>query len=428
MIDPSEGQGPAAAVQALGVPGPVASGLAAVLGPDAAQRVATDPWLVLEAGDVTPVQADRFAAGRLGGLDPGDPRRVVALCRWVIRRVGHSGATLVAREVVLAALAGLGLGESAVAVAVEHGGVVATADGSLLALAEVAAAEQELAGHVERAGTQGADRLLVVSGPPGPWRDAAVAAAAGEGTTGGGTTSGGTTGGGTTLIRDRAERLDTHAVLALLREVGDGGRVVLAGDPCARHAAPGRVLADLVERDRVAVRRVEAHASTALGRLATAVRVGRLEPADPAEHSLVVAPVDSVEKARHRVLQLVSDSIPGRLGLGAAHIAVVTLRETGPLGAGALRGHLQAEGVHVRVSRVDELDESPVPAVVLVLAADATGSLERTMLVSAVGAASAHLSVVTQVGSVLAQALARPPAVPRTGLAARLGPLEGSAG
>src|SRR6185437_2021095 len=84
-------------------------------------------------------------------------------------------------------------------------------------------------------------------------------------------------------------------------------------------------------------------AGGAIARLATAVRGGRLPPVDSADHEVVVVPARGSAECAHRVVQLVTDSIPRALGIDPGQIQVVTPVHRGPAGTIALNAALKAK-------------------------------------------------------------------------------------
>ena len=79
------------------------------LGEHAADRVAEDPWCVLEVPGVAPQAADALARVALEHAEPGDPRRSRALIGWLLGswadRAWHQGWIGIA-GIVLGAVAG----------------------------------------------------------------------------------------------------------------------------------------------------------------------------------------------------------------------------------------------------------------------------------------------------------------------------------
>jgi exodeoxyribonuclease V alpha subunit len=84
-------------------------------------------------------------------------------------------------------------------------------------------------------------------------------------------------------------------------------------------------------------------AGGAIARLATAVRGGQLPPVDSADREVVVVPARGSADCAHRVVQLVTDSIPRALGIDPGQIQVVTPVHRGPAGTIALNAALKAK-------------------------------------------------------------------------------------
>ncbi|RZS80047.1 hypothetical protein EV189_3527 [Motilibacter rhizosphaerae] len=313
-----------------------------------------------------------------GPLPPPGPDRGRLLVRWLLEREAVAGSTWMPAPVALSALAALDVADPAAALraALEQDDAALVDDG-VLALPEVALAEEEAAEQVERLlVTEG--RLRVVVDPAGD-----------------------------------AHRLGLVDAAATLEQVDDGGELDLRGDPAALPAGPGQVLRDLVASGAVEVEQVELPLASALDRLRAGVRRGALPP--PAEladdaRSVVVVPVSSDEEAAHRTGQLVAVSVPRAFGSAPD---VVTLRRRT---ARALDEQL---GVPVRT--VGELAGARSEALVLVLPPSAAGSATRELLVTALAVPRVHVSLVTGLGAELPRAVAARAARPRrTRLAALL--------
>jgi exodeoxyribonuclease V alpha subunit len=139
------------------------------------------------------------------------------------------------------------------------------------------------------------------------------------------------------VVVDEASMLDAELAAALLQACADGTHLLLVGDPAQLPSiGPGRVLADVVDSAAVPVtelltlyRQAE---GGAIARLATAVRGGVLPPVDDPGREVVVVPARGSEQAAHRVVQLVTDSIPRALSIPAAAVQVVTPVHRGPAG------------------------------------------------------------------------------------------------
>ncbi|MDT0331996.1 helix-hairpin-helix domain-containing protein [Nocardiopsis lambiniae] len=141
------------------------------------------------------------------------------------------------------------------------------------------------------------------------------------------------------LCESMAVGVTRAAALASL--CSDGAHLVLLADPRqAPSATPGRVAEDIV-RSRTAhtaeVASPEEEAGPGpIAALALAVSEGEVPHVDAPGREVVRVPAASAEEAAHRVVQLVTDSIPRALGVPAEEVRVVAAREDGPAGARAL--------------------------------------------------------------------------------------------
>lgn len=309
--------------------------------------------------------------------------------------------------------------------ATQSGSVVVDEVG--VSLTPVADAERTLAHHLHRLLRGDPDGVAVLAGPPGPARDAALAPtttlaptagrvrivdAATEGLAGrapGGSVHDGMAA-GDALVVTNADMLGLRRAAALLSEMPDGARLELVGDPEALPGggapAAGAVLADMVASGVVPIHRIGRDGAgdpTALGRLDDALRAGRLPPLDPDDHDLVVLPVSSVDQLRRRVDQLVRVSIPRAYQVGEPDVGVLAVRGGGSAGAVALADLVAG---HATAHDIAQAAGHRWLAVVLVLPAEAAGSVTVPLLCSALGTAERHLSIVTGLGDELARLVA----------------------
>jgi exodeoxyribonuclease V alpha subunit len=140
--------------------------------------------------------------------------------------------------------------------------------------------------------------------------------------------------------------LDAELATALVEACPDGARLLLVGDPAQLPSiGPGRVLGDIIDSGAVPVteltRLYRQRDGGVIARLATAVRGGMLPAVDSPDREVVVLPARSSGDAAHRVMQLVTDSIPRALGIPAADIQVITPVHKGPAGTLALNQALK---------------------------------------------------------------------------------------
>jgi exodeoxyribonuclease V alpha subunit len=149
------------------------------------------------------------------------------------------------------------------------------------------------------------------------------------------------------VVVDEASMLDVELAVALLEACADGTHLLLVGDPAQLPSiGPGRVLADLVESGAAPVTELSTlyrqAEGGAIARLATAVRGGTLPRVEAADREVVVVPAAGSAEAAHRVVQLVTDSIPRALGIPADDVQVVTPVHRGPAGTVELNAALKA--------------------------------------------------------------------------------------
>lgn len=149
------------------------------------------------------------------------------------------------------------------------------------------------------------------------------------------------------IVVDEVSMLDSELAAALFEACADGTHLLLVGDPAQLPSiGPGRVLGDLLASGRVPVTELKTlyrqAEGGAIARLATAVRSGELPAVDSPDREVVVVPATGSAQAAHRVVQLVTDSIPRALGIPAADIQVVTPVHRGPAGTIELNRALKA--------------------------------------------------------------------------------------
>ncbi|HMC71844.1 MAG TPA: AAA family ATPase, partial [Mycobacteriales bacterium] len=282
------------------------------------------------------------------------------------------------------------------------------------------------------------------------------------------------------VVVDETSMLDVELASALVDACADGTHLLLVGDPAQLPSiGPGRVLGDVLDSGVIpAVELTTLHRQAeggTIARLAAAVREGDLPPVDDPSREVVVLPVGGGGEAAHRVVQLVTDSIPRALGIPSADVQVVTPVHRGPAGtialnqvlksrlnpgSGALHGfdvgdrvvatanHLDdgfANGevgvvtgivdgslavdfaggpvvvppkalsdlVHGWAITVHRAQGSEWPAVVAVMPPEAGGMLSRPLVYTALTRAQRHLSVVHAAGPALARGVRDVGARPR---------------
>ncbi|GAA1073671.1 helix-hairpin-helix domain-containing protein [Nocardiopsis metallicus] len=124
----------------------------------------------------------------------------------------------------------------------------------------------------------------------------------------------------------------------LVSSCADDAHLVLLADPDqAPSATPGRVVADVAtSRTAHVAALADDAAPSPVSVLAGAVAEGGWPQVEAPGREVVQVPAASAEEAAHRVVQLVTDSIPRALGIDADQVQIVTAREDGPAGARSL--------------------------------------------------------------------------------------------
>ncbi len=508
-----------ASAGALALPDRVAVAAREVFGERAASVIAADPWAVLALPAVRPEQADAYARSRLGPeAAPHDARRQARLLAWLVGRAARDGHTMLPARVAAAALAAYGITDEPASIGstVEASGLTVWPDGSL-ALRDLAAAEQTIADHVAGLSSgsgNGADArpaglldagVAALTGFPGADVDQAIgelAAAARERdlpvtliapTAGAVRRLAGVAGPGTALtageavgqlagspespglvVVGHAQALDVVRTAAVLEAAAGAGCIVLAGDARALSPldGPGSPFQDIVTSGIVPVHDVEpapphGDAVATLDALGRCVGAGVLPRVDAADKQVVIVPARDGEHTLRRVETLVTQSIPGALGIDPDDIAVLTPASRGVAGVKSLNAQLKAavnpgpgalggfdvgdrvvliaDAADVSVGPGDvgvvtgeadgallvEIAGRPVtvppplrsrvrharaltvaraatgwwPAVVLAFPGESAGLLSRALLRTAIGTAGGHLSVVHGSGPAVAYAV-----------------------
>jgi exodeoxyribonuclease V alpha subunit len=150
------------------------------------------------------------------------------------------------------------------------------------------------------------------------------------------------------VVVDEASMLDVELAAALLRSCPDGAHLMIVGDAAQLPSiGPGQVLADLIASTAVPVVELQTlyrqESGGAIARLATAVRAGDLAVVDAPDREVVVVPARGSADCAHRVVQLMTDSIPRVLGIPVEQIQVVTPVHRGPAGTIELNAALKAQ-------------------------------------------------------------------------------------
>lgn len=148
------------------------------------------------------------------------------------------------------------------------------------------------------------------------------------------------------IVVDEASMLDVELAAALLSACPDGAHLLFVGDAAQLPSiGPGHVLGDLIDSGTLPVTSLETlyrqAEGGAIARLATAVRAGELPAVDDPTREVVVVPARGSAEAAHRVVQLVTDSIPRALNVPADQVQVVTPVHRGGAGTLALNKALK---------------------------------------------------------------------------------------
>lgn len=148
------------------------------------------------------------------------------------------------------------------------------------------------------------------------------------------------------IVVDEASMLDAELCAALLDACAEGSHLLLVGDPAQLPSiGAGRVLADIIASGTVPVTELTTlyrqRDGGDIAKLATAVRGGDLIAVESPEKEVVVVPAREAAEAAHRVVQLVTDSIPRALNIKPDDIQVVTPVHKGPAGTRELNRALK---------------------------------------------------------------------------------------
>jgi hypothetical protein len=352
------------------------------------------------------------------------------LVRRVVDRAARDGSTVVGADVVAAALAASGVVDPAPGAqhAFEAGMVTAYPQERLFGHPQWADLEERFADEVVRLVTGGGpDAVSVVTAPrdtdPRPVVQPVVAAVDAAGGRVARTRSDrvpaqlGVLPEADLVVVGRADLLGLEVAVQLAEALREGSRLILVGDPHLPPAeGPGRVLVDLVESAAVPVLSAPELKGelSPMVTLVRSVRAGRLPSLDPASREVVVTPAADAGQAVRRAVQLVTTSVPRVFGIEASETLVLAPRLDGWTGVTALRQALADAGADaVPCSTCSAAVGRRADAVVLVLGAEAQGSLSRDLLLGAATEARRHLSIVHQAGPALAEAVERRPHRPR---------------
>src|SRR5699024_2940882 len=113
--------------------------------------------------------------------------------------------------------------------------------------------------------------------------------------------------------------------------------ILLAADPHqAPSASPGQVVIDIANSRTAHVAELGPGGQGPLTELTSAVARGEVPDVRAPDREVVQIPASSAEEVAHRVVQLLTDSIPRALEIAPEQVQIVTAREDGPAGARAL--------------------------------------------------------------------------------------------
>ncbi len=149
------------------------------------------------------------------------------------------------------------------------------------------------------------------------------------------------------VVVDEASMLDIELAAALVTALKDGTHLIIVGDPAQLPSiGPGRVLGDLIDSGLLPVVELKTlyrqSEGGSIARLATAVRAGQLPVVSDPTREVVIVPARGSGEAAHRVVQLVTQSIPRAFGTTADQLQVVTPVHRGEAGTQALNRALKA--------------------------------------------------------------------------------------
>lgn len=139
------------------------------------------------------------------------------------------------------------------------------------------------------------------------------------------------------VVLTEAMSVGTSRACRLASVCADGAHLVLAADPHqAPSASPGQVVIDIANSRTAHVAELGPGGQGPLTELTSAVARGEVPDVRAPGREVVRIPASSAEEAAHRVVQLLTDSIPRALEIAPEQVQVITAREDGPAGARAL--------------------------------------------------------------------------------------------
>ena len=139
------------------------------------------------------------------------------------------------------------------------------------------------------------------------------------------------------VVLTEAMSVGTARACRLASVCADGAHLVLVADPYqAPSASPGQVVIDIANSRTAHVAELGPGGQGPLTELTSAVARGEVPDVRAPDREVVQIPASSAEEVAHRVVQLLTDSIPRALEIAPEQVQIVTAREDGPAGARAL--------------------------------------------------------------------------------------------
>lgn len=139
------------------------------------------------------------------------------------------------------------------------------------------------------------------------------------------------------VVLTEAMSVGTARAAQLASVCAEGAHLVLAADPHqAPSASPGQVVIDIASSRTAHVTELGLGEEGPLTELVSAVARGEVPEVEAPGHEVVRIPASSAEEAAHRVVQLLTDSIPRALEIAPEQVQIIAAREEGPAGARAL--------------------------------------------------------------------------------------------
>src|SRR5699024_3460583 len=130
------------------------------------------------------------------------------------------------------------------------------------------------------------------------------------------------------VVLTEAMSVGTARAYRLASVCADGAHLVLAADPHqAPSASPGQVEIDIANSRTAHVAELGPGGQGPLTELTSAVARGEVPDVRAPDREVVQIPASSAEEVAHRVVQLLTDSIPRALEIAPEQVQIVTARE-----------------------------------------------------------------------------------------------------